>query len=174
MKNKKNMEKILVSACLVGDKVRYDSSDNYCDNVTLHKWISEGRVVAVCPEVASGLSIPRPPVEIAGPKGGAGVFERISRVLTKEGKDVSGMYIKGAEIALDLSLQENIRIAILKAKSPSCGSSKIYDGCFNGTTVEGDGVTASLLKQKGVEVYTEEEISVVADRLKVMEGSNGK
>ncbi len=163
------MEKILVSACLVGAKVRYDGADNWCDNTIIGKWIAQGRVVTVCPEVASGCPVPRPPVEIVGEQGGAGVFKGMSRILTQEKVDLSYMFVKGAEIALNLALQENIRIAVLKSRSPSCGSSKIYDGSFSGAIVEGDGVTVSLLRQNRIEIYTEEEIFQAAERLKIIE-----
>ncbi|MDM8537779.1 DUF523 domain-containing protein [Desulfobacterales bacterium HSG17] len=163
------MEKILVSACLVGAKVSYDGTDNYCNNMVFSKWLSEGRVVMVCPEVASGCSVPRPPVEIVGINGGAGIFNGTSKAMTKDGTDVSEMFISGARIALDLALQNNIKIAIFKSKSPSCGSSKIYDGNFNKTIIDGDGVTVSLLKQNGIEVYSEKEISMVVKRLEVLE-----
>lgn len=126
----------------------------------------------ICPEVASGCLIPRPPVEIVGSGGGAGVFKGTSRVLTEDNKDISDMFISGAEIALDLILHENIKIAVLKSKSPSCGSSKIYDGSFSNTLVNGTGVTVSLLVSKGVEVYSEKEISKVAQRLKILEAQS--
>lgn len=158
-----------MSACLVGAKVRYDGADNWCDNMVFCKWLVEGRIVMVCPEVVSGCLIPRPPVEIVGRGGGAGVFKGTSRVLTKDDVDISNMFISGAKNALDLVLQENIRIAILKSKSPSCGSSKIYDGSFSNSIIDGDGVTVSLLRQKGIEVYNEEEIFFVAERLKTLE-----
>ncbi len=162
------MEKILVSACLAGAKVRYDGADNYCDNMVFCRWLSEGRFVMVCPEVASGCSIPRPPVEIIGINNGAGVFNGTSKAMTKDGTDVSDMFISGARIALDLALQNNIRIAIFKSNSPSCGSSKIYDGNFTKTMVNGHGVTISLLRQNGIEVYSEKEISKVVEHLKIL------
>ncbi len=163
------MEKILVSACLVGAKVRYDGAANYCDSIVFCKWLSKGRIVLVCPEVASGCSIPRPPVEIIGTNNGAGVFDGTSKVMTKDGTNVSEIFISGAKIALDLALQNNIKIAIFKNKSPSCGSSKIYDGNFTKTIVDGDGVTAYLLRQNGIEVYSEKDISIVVERLKIFE-----
>lgn len=168
------MEKILVSACLVGARVRYDGADNYCDNSTFLKLLSEGRIITICPEAASGCSIPRPPVEIIGTNSGAGVFNGTSKAMTKAGTDVSEMFISGAKIALDLALQNNIKIAIFKSKSPSCGSSKIYDGHFNKTIIDGDGVTVFLLKQNGIEVYSEKEISMVVERLEILENLHKK
>jgi uncharacterized protein YbbK (DUF523 family) len=168
------MEKILVSACLVGARVRYDGADNYCDNSTFIKLLSEGRIITICPEVASGCSIPRPPVEIVGTNSGAGVFNGTSKAMTKDGTDVSDMFISGAKITFNLVLQNNINIAILKSKSPSCGSSGIYDGSFNGTLIDGYGVTTYFLKQKGIEVYSEEEIPMVAERIKMLENLHKK
>ncbi len=168
------MEKILVSACLAGARVRYDGSDNYCDNSTFFKLLSKGRIITICPEVASGCSIPRPPVEIVGTNSGAGVFNGTSRAMTKDGTDVSDMFISGAEIAFDLVLKNNIKIAILKSKSPSCGSSGIYDGSFSRTVIDGYGVTTYFLKQKGIEVYSEKEIPMVAERIKMLENLHKK
>lgn len=167
------MEKIVVSACLVGAKVRYDGADNYCDNMVFCKWLAEGRMVTVCPEFASGCSVPRPPVEIVGINSGAGVFNGTSQVMTKGGIDVSDMFISGAKTALNLVLQNSIKIGILKNKSPSCGCSKVYDGSFSKIVIDGDGVTASLLKQEGIEVYSEDEIYKVVERLKILENENG-
>ena len=166
------MEKILVSACLVGAKVRYDGADNYCNNKVFCKWLSEGRIVMVCPEIASGCSVPRPPVEITGINNGAGIFDGTSKAMTKDGTDVSSKFILGAKIALNLALQNKIKIAIFKSKSPSCGSSKIYDGNFTETIVDGDGATVYLLKENGIEVYSEKEISKVVERLKILENKN--
>ena len=164
------MERILVSACLTGAKVRYDGADNYCDNIIFNKWIAEGRIVTVCPEVASGCSVPRPPVEVSGADGGAGVFKGTAKILTKDKVDISDMFITGAEIALNLAIRENIKIAVLKSRSPSCGSLKIYDGSFSNTIVDGDGVTVSLLRQNKIEVYTEKEISLAVEKLRILEG----
>ncbi|MCP4763485.1 MAG: DUF523 domain-containing protein [archaeon] len=168
------MEKILVSACLVGAKVRYDGADNYCSNTVFCKWLSEGRVVMVCPEIASGCSVPRPPVEIFGTNSGEGVFHGTSKAMTKDGTDVSEIFTLGAKIALDLAIKNNIKIAIFKSKSPSCGSSKIYDGSFTKTIIDGNGVTVSLLRQNGIEVYSEKEISKVDERLKIFENLHKK
>lgn len=162
--------KILVSACLLGDKVRYDGSDNSYNNEILNQWVDENRIVKICPEVSGGCSIPRPPAEIKGIEGGTGVLKGISKVMTKKGVDVSDLFIQGAKIALELALQENIKIAVLKSRSPSCGCCKIYDGSFTGKLVKGEGVTAYLLRKNGLEVYTEEDIDFVNERLRAMEG----
>ena len=142
------MSKILISACLLGKKVRYDGGDCLQDHPKLKEWIKDNRIVSVCPEVAGGLSTPRPPAEIQASR----------LVLTNQGKDVTNEFKAGAEHALALVKKYGIKVAILKARSPSCGSSKIYDGSFSKTIVDGDGVTTKLLKEHGVQVFSEEQI----------------
>jgi uncharacterized protein YbbK (DUF523 family) len=164
------MEKILVSACLVGARVRYDGRDIYCDNGLLRKWIAEGRVVPICPEVAAGLPVPRGPHEIVGPGGGLSVLEGQACVTVKERTDHTTHFLAGAETALEIVRREKIRLAILKNNSPSCGSTLIYDGSFTGSRIRGLGVTAALLKKNGVEVFTEESIDEVGDRLRSFDG----
>ncbi|ROM43159.1 purine-nucleoside phosphorylase, partial [Pseudomonas poae] len=116
-----------------------------------------GRVVAICPEVSGGLPTPRPPAEIAGGQG-VDVWEGRARVLTAEGEDFSVAFLDGARQALALVQRHGIRIAILKANSPSCGNRLIYDGTFSGLKVSGEGVTAALLKHHGVLVFSEQEL----------------
>ncbi|WP_248731087.1 DUF523 domain-containing protein [Pseudomonas sp. MWU13-2517] len=150
------MEKILVSRCLLGHKVRYDGGASGPFD-PLVQWQAEGRVVAICPEVSGGLPTPRPPAEIAGGQG-VDVWEGRARVLTAEGEDFSAAFLDGARQALALVQRHGIRIAILKANSPSCGNRLIYDGTFSGLKVSGEGVTAALLKHHGVLVFSEQEL----------------
>jgi uncharacterized protein YbbK (DUF523 family) len=163
------MEKILVSACLLGARVGYDGSHLYCDNTNLRRWIVEGRVVSVCPEVVAGLPVPRSASEIVGQGDGFGVLQGIARVKSKDGTDVTDSYVDGAKTTLKLVRRENIRLAIFKNKSPSCGSTRIYNGSFGNQIIEGYGVTAALLQQSGVEVYSEEEINQAKERLSILE-----
>src|SRR5436190_13984967 len=153
------MEKILVSACLLGAKVRYHGGDANCDDPILRDWMSEGRLVAVCPEQEGGLPTPRPPVEIVGAGGGRAVIAHQGAVRTAAGEDVTAHLWQGANRALDLVRQHHIRIAVLKDGSPSCGSSAICDGSFSGSRVAGAGVTAALLEAHGVRVFSEDEIA---------------
>jgi uncharacterized protein YbbK (DUF523 family) len=141
------LNKILVSSCLLGQKVRYDGGDCSQNNAILNQWIDEGRVISICPEVKGGLAVPRLPAEIQD-----------SRVMNSEGCDVTDAFGLGAKIALSLCKQHNIKFALLKAKSPSCGNSQIYDGTFSKSLVKGQGITASLLKQNNIHVFNEEEI----------------
>ncbi|PQZ94157.1 MULTISPECIES: DUF523 domain-containing protein [Pseudomonas] len=160
------MEKILISRCLLGHKVRYDGgASGPFDQLAV--WQAEGRVVAICPEVAGGLPTPRPPAEIPGGQGGQGVevWEGRARVLTAEGEDVSAAFLDGARQALALVQRHGIRIAVLKAHSPSCGNLLTYDGTFTGVKVSGEGVTAALLKRHGVQVFSELELVQAAHAL---------
>jgi uncharacterized protein YbbK (DUF523 family) len=102
----------------------------------------------ICPEVTGGLPIPRPSAEL-GPDG---------RVRTAAGDDVTGFYQRGAEDAVALARREGISRAVLKARSPSCGSREIYDGTHTGVLIEGEGVTAAALRRAGVEVVSEEDL----------------
>ncbi|MCK4452122.1 MAG: DUF523 domain-containing protein, partial [Anaerolineae bacterium] len=108
------------------------------------------------PEVAGGLPTPRPPAEIQGGDGGD-VLEGRARVVNIEGKDVTAEFLAGARKALRVAQRWDIKEAILKARSPSCGVGPIYDGSFSGRLVEGDGVTAALLEREGIIVRNEDE-----------------
>ena len=146
-------EPVLVSACLAGRRCRFDGSANPDDEVA--SLVAQGRAVLVCPEVDGGLGTPRPAAEIRGGDG-HDVLAGRARVLTKEGKDVTAQYVRGAERALEAAWEAGATQAILKARSPSCGCGAIYDGTFSRTKREGDGVTAALLRANGIEVVTEE------------------
>ena len=139
------MKKILISACLVGDKVRYDGHTNY---TPLYKELLEKyELVPFCPEVEGGLPIPRTPSEIQG-----------NRVISQKGKDVTKYFKEGAEKALAICKYLKIDIVILKDGSPSCGVYEIHDGSFTDKKIDGQGVTAKLLKENGITVYSEKEI----------------
>ncbi len=157
-------DKILVSGCLMGQAVRYDGASKGVASQWLKRWTEEGRVVTICPEVAGGLAVPRAPAEIRGGTG-RDVLEGKARLVTESGEDVTEAFVAGARRALEVVERKGIRWALLKAKSPSCGSSKIYDGSFGGVLRSGQGVTAALLRAKGVEVFSEAEIEALAKRL---------
>ena len=150
------MQKILVSRCLLGHRVRYDGgASGPFDQLQL--WFDEGRIVPLCPEVAGGLPTPRAAAEIPGGLGGQ-VLDGQTAVMTTEGEDVSAQFVCGAFQALELVQKHGIRIAVLKANSPSCGNLLTYDGTFSGVKVSGEGVTAALLKRHGVQVFSELEL----------------
>lgn len=143
------MEKILVSACLMGEKVRYDGKSQQLLNDSLSLWEQQQRIVSLCPEVSGGLSIPRHPAEI----------QKIDkRILTCNDVDVSQQFIKGAQHALLICQKQNIRFALMKESSPSCGSTTIYDGSFSQTKINGEGVTVALLRKNGIRVFSEKNI----------------
>jgi uncharacterized protein YbbK (DUF523 family) len=157
------MQKILVSRCLLGHRVRYDGGAGGPFD-QLQRWIDEGRVVPLCPEVAGGLPTPRAAAEIPGGQGGD-VLDGQAAVITTEGEDVSAQFLSGAYQALELVQQHDIRIAVLKANSPSCGNLLTYDGTFSGVKVTGEGVTAALLRRHGVRVFSELELAEAARSL---------
>ncbi|ANC00797.1 hypothetical protein AB688_01190 [Pseudomonas putida] len=148
--------KVLVSACLLGQPVRYDGRDSGHPDL-LKQWQAEGRVVPLCPEVAGGLPTPRPAAEIQGGQGGQ-VLDGQVQVLTVAGEDVSAAFLSGARQALALVRRHGIRVAVLKSGSPSCGNRLTYDGSFSGVKVTGEGVVAALLRREGVRVFSELEL----------------
>lgn len=161
------MEKILVSRCLLGHRVRYDGGASGPFDL-LEQWIEEGRVVPLCPEVAGGLPTPRAAAEIPGGQGGE-VLDGIAAVITTDGEDVSAQFLEGARQALKLVQKHGIRVAVLKANSPSCGNLLTYDGTFSGVRVSGEGVTAALLKRHGVRVFSELELAEAAVTLAALD-----
>ena len=141
-------EKLLVSACLLGETCRYDGKSNLIPAVEALRERFE--LVPVCPEQLGGLPTPRIPSERVG-----------ERVLSREGADVTEAFRLGAERAAALS--QGAARALLKERSPSCGSRYIYDGTFSGRVVPGMGVAAELLAGKGVAVYSEECVELLLD-----------
>jgi uncharacterized protein YbbK (DUF523 family) len=153
--------KVLISSCLLGQPVRYDGQSKELHNSTLDRWMSEGRLVPICPEVCGGLPIPRPAAEIAGLADE--ILTGLGKVKTEDGEDVSRYFLMGAEHALALCRREKIRVAILKENSPSCGSTQVYDGSFSRKLISGAGITTSLLRQNGIRVFSELEIAAAAE-----------
>ncbi|MBT2774195.1 DUF523 domain-containing protein [Halomonas sp. ISL-60] len=151
------MKKVLISACLLGKKVRYDGGALAIGDQIVERWRSEGRIVSVCPEVEAGMSIPRPPAEILNGSGESVLNGEVD-VIEKDGGKVTSEFLAGASIALNLCRKFDISVAILAEFSPSCGSSAIYDGSFSDKKVAGMGVTAALLREHGVQVFNQYEI----------------
>ena len=153
------MIRILVSQCLYGgEPVRYDGQDKAEKDPLFLKWKEEGRLVPVCPEVAGGLTVPRPPAQI-----------RDGRVVTETGRDVTAAFIKGAEKALTAAIEHDVAFAILKQKSPSCGSRYIYDGTFTGRLKDGRGIAADHLTKAGLRVFGEDELKDAAKYMESLE-----
>ena len=150
---------ILVSACLLNQPVRYKGDGNPCQ--LLLDAVAHGhgeQLVPFCPEVAGGLTTPRPPAEMKGGTG-ADVLQGTASVMNKIGEDVTVAFVEGAQKCAALCKEKGINVAILKQRSPSCGSKAIYDGSFCGKTIDGQGVTTALLTSIGVKVYGEDDLT---------------
>lgn len=139
--------KIMVSGCLLGENCKYNGGNNYSEKIA--EYIKDHEVISVCPECMGGLPTPRVPAEIVN-----GI------VTNKEGKNVDAQFRKGAEIALEIAKKEQIDLAILQSRSPSCGVKQIYDGTFSGTRIDGQGIFAKLLKRNGFQMIDVEELEV--------------
>ncbi len=129
--------KIAVSACLLGENCKYNGGNNYSEKVK--NYIEGHEVIPICPEVLGGLSTPREPAEIA-----CGI------VKNKDGTSVDAQFRKGAELALDIVIKNQVELVILQSRSPSCGVNTIYDGSFTGKIIPGQGVFAELLKNNNI------------------------
>jgi len=143
------VDTVLISACLTGKNCRYDGASK--QNPEAVRLSEEQPCLLICPETMGGLVAPRPPAEIVGGTG-ADVLHGTARVIDKEGKDVTDAFLAGARAVLARARETGAAKVILKSKSPSCGLGRIYDGTFTGTLREGDGVTAALLKEEGIQV----------------------
>ena len=161
--------KILISACLAGLPVRYNGSAKPLLHDAVDRWRAAGRLVTLCPELAGGFQVPRPPAEIENGLDGDDVLDGRARVLELSGGDVSAAYIEGAGIALAVAQENRCRHALLIDGSPSCGSGFVYDGSFSGVRHAGQGVTAALLRRNGIAVYSDREV----DRLVSDMGEGG-
>lgn len=148
------MKKILVSQCLYGgESVRYDGKSKAETDPRFLKWKEEGRFIPVCPEVFGGLPTPRADAQRVG-----------NKVIARTGKDVTFEYMKGANEAVRLAKEHGVLCALMKEKSPSCGSNKIYDGTFEGNLIEGQGTAVELLREAGIKVFSEEQL----DRIELL------
>lgn len=138
-------EKLLISACLLGENCKYNGGNNYTAAVEALKERYE--LIPVCPEQDGGLPTPRIPSERLG-----------DRVISKDGADVTAQFSRGAQLALKAALENGCKTALLKERSPSCGCGAVYDGTFTGTVIPGDGVAAALLKAHGISILGESRI----------------
>ena len=142
--------RILISACLLGVCCRYDGKSKACaEALTLAE---KHQLVPVCPEQLGGLPTPRVASERAG-----------DRVISQDGLDRTAEYTLGARQAEALCDLLRCDCAVLKARSPMCGHGQIYDGTFSRKLIPGEGVLAQLLQERGIRVYTEEEISQIGE-----------
>ena len=138
-------EKILVSACLLGENCKYNGGNNY--NGAVVAYVKGREVLTICPEMLAGMGCPRTPIEIVD-----GVL------MDREGNNVDRAMRKAVELALEQIRGENIRCAILQSRSPTCGVNQVYDGSFSGKLVPGSGIFAQALKEAGYRVLDAEDI----------------
>lgn len=155
---KKMKPDILVSACLLGQPVRYDGKSNdqkvAAYQAQMHQWQQQGRIIPICPEMLGGLPTPRPAAEIVQ-----------GQVITHDGQNVTDEFQSGAQKTLQLAQQHNAIAALLAARSPSCGSDGIYNGEFNGTLIDGLGVTAQLLEDHNIRCFSPDNFQALLDYL---------
>ena len=153
--------KILVSSCLLGEDVRYDgknssiamgSSFSFSSKEIFMDILCTNEVYSFCPEVSAGLGTPREAAEIVS-------VDKPFKVMTQSNEDVTIPFLVGAKQALDLCKEEEITVALLKSKSPSCGNKMIYDGTFSGNLIEAQGLTARLLSENGITVFNETQLN---------------
>ena len=153
--------KILISSCLLGEDVRYDGNNSsialnpkfsFSSKELFMDILCDNEIYSFCPEVAGGLGVPRIPAEIVN-------NDKPFIIKNEEGADVTINFLLGAKKALDVCLEENIKVALLKANSPSCGNINVYDGTFTNNLVEGQGLTARLLKENNIEVFNEKQLN---------------
>lgn len=144
--------KVLISACLLGCACRYDGKSK--PHPLAQELARRGLAVPVCPEQLGGLPTPRTPSERQG-----------QRVVMQNGRDVTAEYRRGAEEALAVARLYGCQMAVLKERSPSCGHGEVYDGTFTGTLTTGDGVTAELLRENGIAVYGESDLTDLLNKL---------
>ncbi len=163
--------KILVSSCLLGENVRYNGFNSLItqnnklslsNKDLFKKLLKEHEIISFCPEISGGLSTPREAVE----------RNKNGKFLTKTGFDNTKEFLKGAKDCLALCQKEGIKIALLKAKSPSCGNEKVYDGTFTNTLINGSGICAKTLLQNGIKVFNETQIQQLYKYINSHKSSN--
>ena len=142
---RKTEMKIMVSACLLGENCKYNGGNNYSKNI--ESYVKGHEVIRICPELLGGLTVPRSPAELVNGK-----------VLTNDHRNVDKEFRDGAKRALQIALANDIDLAILQSRSPSCGVNEIYDGTFSGKKIKGAGIFARLLIENGIKVMDAEEI----------------
>lgn len=137
---------IAISSCLIGTNCTYKGNNHQID--ILKQLVDSGLAIAICPEVLGGMSIPRDPCEIVG-----------KQVISSQGEDKTEEYYKGAYRVLELLKKQDIKVALLKSKSPSCGKGAIYDGSFSHQLTNGNGITTKVLQENGIMVYNEDTVN---------------
>lgn len=159
------MDRILVSACLAGQPVRYDGQAQTLAHCLMPRWREQGRLVTICPELSGGLAVPRRRAEIAPGATAEDVLDGQARIMTDAGEDVTAPFLAGAEAAVALARAEDCRFALLMDRSPSCGVTAVYDGRFSGGQIAGQGITTVALTRAGVQVFAPGQIAHLAAAL---------
>ena len=165
------MVKILISACLMGQKVRYNASDLAISSELFDAIKTQVELFEFCPEVAGGLATPRAPAEIIAGSG-AEVLQQQSRVRCADNSDVTDAFLKGAHLALEICQQQGISLALMTESSPSCGSHLIHNGEFRGIKIAGAGVTAALLQQHGIQVFSQFQLAELLQEIRSAQASS--
>jgi uncharacterized protein YbbK (DUF523 family) len=160
--------KVLISGCINGRPIRFNRTSVEVRSDVYDRWASEGRLVPFCAELAAGFAVPRPPAETVGGDGGA-VLAGDAVVLEDNGRDVTDMFVRGAELAVAHAIEEGCVIAVLTDGSPTCGSTYVYDGSFTGGTRPGKGVLAQLLVDHGIPVFAEDQLDLAEQALRAAE-----
>ena len=149
--------KVLISACLLGDNVKYSGGNNLTPELVTLLEKYRVKIVKICPECFAGLPIPRVPSEIRGDK-----------VYGKDGRDITKEFLVGAEKTYQVAKNKEIDFAILKERSPSCGNSYIYDGSFSGKVIQGQGLTVRKLNEENIVIFSEENLEEIEKYLQVL------
>jgi uncharacterized protein YbbK (DUF523 family) len=149
---------ILVSACLAGTKCRYNAQD--CANKLIVELKNKNKIIEVCPEVMAGLAVPRLPCEIVGGTGDD-VLKSQAVVVNNLGENITETIVKACSQALEIAKENNIKLAVMKAKSACCGVGQIYDGTFSNRLIEGDGILTALFKKHGIKVISSEQFAFI-------------
>lgn len=165
------VEKVLVSACLLGAQVRYDGGAKTLDDRILATWRSEGRLISLCPEIAAGLPTPRAPAEITPGVTADAVLHGRGAIYDSDGLDMTADFINGANLALAVAQEHDCRFALLTDGSPSCGSTRVYSGDFSGQSHAGEGVVTARLRAAGVRVFSQHQLTALAHALEDAENS---
>jgi uncharacterized protein YbbK (DUF523 family) len=163
------MLKVLVSGCLGGAAIRFNETGVPVSSPIWQQWAAEGRLVSLCPELAVGFPVPRPPAEIVGGSA-ADVLDGRARVREVSGRDVTELFRTAARRAVDRAVHAAVGLAVLVDGSPTCGSTYVHDGTFTGVTVAGRGVAAEALRRHGIPVFHHRELEKAAALLAKLEG----
>ncbi len=148
------MKNILISSCLLGENVRYDGGNCLITHSLLNKLEKKFNLISVCPELLAGMGVPRAPIEIKN-----------NEIINEQGKKLTHLFDPVKDHIDALVKDKKIKIAVLKEFSPSCGSHQIYDGSFSGQIIDGEGIISKYLKELGVTVYSEKNLSKLLSSL---------